>query len=115
MNTAGTSCRTGLRTLALAAGVLAAFLTSAAPVAAATAVPHTMTPSGNSAARAGEAFHCSSVEPDLPSLFAQNCNTSKWGPATDFTVVDRHNNKYYCQTGWVEGSLWLSGQDCRRS
>lgn len=32
------------------------------------------------------------------------------------TVIDRrNNNKYDCQTGWAEGSLWLQGQGCRRS
>ncbi|MFD7616318.1 hypothetical protein [Streptomyces sp. NPDC059802] len=116
MNTAGKSCRTGLRTLALAAGALAAFLTSAAPVAATTAAPRTTPPSGNSAARAGEVFQCSEVDPDLPNLFARDCNSGQWGPVSDFTVVDRRNNdKYYCQAGWSEGSLWLSGQGCRRS
>ncbi|MFB6507432.1 MULTISPECIES: hypothetical protein [unclassified Streptomyces] len=116
MNTAGKSCRTGLRNLALAAGALAVFLAAAAPVAAATAASRATAPSGSSAARAGEVIRCGSVEPDLPNLFAQNCATGHWGPLSDFTVVDgRNNNKYSCQTGWVEGSLWLQGQGCRRS
>ncbi|MFB6878955.1 hypothetical protein [Streptomyces sp. NPDC056323] len=109
-------CRTGLRNLALAAGALAAFLTAAAPVAAATAAPRATAPSGSSAARAGEVIRCNSIEPDLPSLFAQSCDTSQWGPLSGFTVVDRrNNNQYSCQNGWAEGSLWLQGQDCRRS
>ncbi|MEU2135008.1 hypothetical protein [Streptomyces sp. NPDC018352] len=116
MNTAGKSCRIGLRNLALAAGALVAFLTAAAPVAAATATPHATALSGNSQARAGEAFQCVRVEPSLPDLFAQNCDTDQWGPVTNFVVVDRrNNNKYSCQNGWVEGSVWVQGQGCRRS
>ncbi|GAA1345883.1 hypothetical protein GCM10009647_090490 [Streptomyces sanglieri] len=101
--------------MAIAACALAAFLTSAAPVAAATAAPRTTVPSGSSAAQAGEVFLCGEVDPDLPNLFKRNCNSGQWGPVSDFTVIDRRNNKYYCQTGWAEGSLWLQGQGCRRS
>ncbi|WP_439675296.1 hypothetical protein [Embleya sp. MST-111070] len=85
------------------AGVLVALLAGITTTAA-SAAP----------ARAGEVFQCASVSPDLPNLFANSCNTDRWGPVSDFVVTDQARNAWRCEQGWVEGSLWISGQGCRR-
>ncbi|MFI1585685.1 hypothetical protein [Embleya sp. NPDC020630] len=89
------------------AGVLIALLATAT-IAAGTA-------SATATARAGELFRCASVTPDLPNLYATSCDTDHWGPASHFVVVDQGSrNAWMCEQGWVEGSLWISGQNCRR-
>lgn len=71
-------------------------------------------PARASAERAGEMFVCEQVESRYPQVFGRNCNPGRWGPLSDFTVIDRRNdNTYHCRTGWAEGSLWANGQDCR--
>ncbi|MFE3199073.1 hypothetical protein [Embleya sp. NPDC059237] len=87
------------------AGVLVALL-AAAPITTAAATAPT---------RAGELFRCASVTPDLPNLYATSCDTDHWGPASDFVVADQSGrNAWMCEQGWVEGSLWISGRNCRR-
>ncbi|MDJ1131998.1 hypothetical protein [Streptomyces iconiensis] len=101
--------RTGRRFLASAP--LAVFLAVTAPVAtAAAAAPHTT-------AVQAQVFTCAQVDAtDLPSLFAQECTPSHWGPISNFVVVDRGSKaRYTCQSGWAEGSLWVQGQECRRT
>ncbi|MFE5736048.1 hypothetical protein [Streptomyces celluloflavus] len=98
--------RIGLRTLA--AGAVAAFLATAAPVTATAAASH-----GGAATRAGEKITCNSVDADGPNVFGRECNTGRWGPLEDFTIADHKGKAYRCETGWAEGSLWVSGQGCR--
>ncbi|MEU9619697.1 hypothetical protein ACIODT_28515 [Streptomyces sp. NPDC088251] len=113
MTTMQQARRTGRR--AFTAGALAAFLFVAAPVAASAAAPHTAR-AGSPAAQAREVFNCDQVDADLPNLFARQCNSDRWGPVSDFDVVDRSTKaRFHCRAGWAEGSLWLQGQDCRRA
>ncbi|MCG5216960.1 hypothetical protein [Streptosporangium sp. KLBMP 9127] len=95
---------------ALTVGAFAAALATAAP-AAASAAPHdapTM--------RAAETITCGEVSPDLPNVFGRDCDTGRWGPVSDVTIVDRNSQAaYHCQNGWAEGSLWVQGQACRRA
>ncbi|MFH8587348.1 hypothetical protein ACH4GP_23595 [Streptomyces celluloflavus] len=98
--------RTGLR--ALAAGAVAAFLATAAPVTATAASSH-----GGAATRAGEKITCNSLDVDGPNVFGRDCDTDRWGPLSDFTIADRNGRAFRCRTGWAEGSLWVIGQDCR--
>ncbi|MEV3984647.1 hypothetical protein [Nonomuraea sp. NPDC049758] len=65
-------------------------------------------------ARAGEVFTCQEVQAEMPELFARDCDTSHWGPLSDFVVTSRGRAVYRCTTGWAEGSLWIRGQGCRR-
>jgi hypothetical protein len=101
--------RTGLRTLA--AGAVAAFLATAAPVTATAASSHT---AAGAATRAGEVIRCGEVAADLPDVFGRNCDSDRWGPISGFTIADHNSGQSYrCRTGWVEGSLWVLGQDCQ--
>ncbi|MFE7607461.1 hypothetical protein [Streptomyces celluloflavus] len=100
--------RIGLRTLA--AGAVAAFLATAAPVTATAASSH-----GGAATRAGERIVCNSVDVDGPNVFGRDCDTDRWGPLEDFTIADGNGKAFRCQTGWAEGSLWVRGQNCRRA
>ncbi|MFG3530104.1 hypothetical protein ACGF8B_25660 [Streptomyces sp. NPDC047917] len=57
---------------------------------------------------------CSTVDADGPIVFGNTLNTNHWGPLSNFIISDR-NNKYSCQGGWAEGTLWVSGQNCRQA
>ncbi|MFF3261177.1 hypothetical protein ACFYWO_18630 [Streptomyces sp. NPDC002932] len=102
--------RSGRR--ALVAGA-ALFLAMAAP-AVAWAAPSQATAGHTAAApRAATAITCSELDQDLPNVFGRDCDSREWGPIADFTIADRSTgNKFQCRTGWAEGSLWVSGQDC---
>ena len=108
MNTPRPASRAGVRAIVLTAA--AAALTAGLPAAAWAAAP---------AARAAQqttatAITCNEVSPDLPNVFARDCDSATWGPLSDFTVTDRNSgDAYMCSTGWAEGSLWVSGQDCQ--
>ncbi|GGQ03498.1 hypothetical protein BKA00_004482 [Actinomadura coerulea] len=70
-------------------------------------------PARASAERAGEMFACELVEPRYPQVFGRNCDPGRWGPLSDFTVIDRRDDSTYrCRTGWAEGPPRVSGQSC---
>ncbi|MEU7858477.1 hypothetical protein [Nonomuraea sp. NPDC049141] len=99
---------TALATLAAAGAMVVIPLTTAH---AAGAVPHNAP-----TARSGEVIACQQVSAELPTVFGQNCDTSHWGPLSDFVIVDPSSRaSYRCESGWAEGSLWVRGQDCQRA
>ncbi|MFG2290750.1 hypothetical protein ACGFOU_32310 [Streptomyces sp. NPDC048595] len=113
VSTARNHRRRCLPALALAAGAFAAFQIAGAPMAQAAAAPHAPTRAGTSAVKAGEVIVCQDVQVEGPNVFARSCDSSSWGPLSDF-VVRGDNAAYQCQTGWAEGSLWVQGQNCRQ-
>ncbi|MEV4001032.1 hypothetical protein [Actinomadura sp. NPDC049753] len=71
-------------------------------------------PARAAAERAGEMFVCEQVESRYPQVFGRTCDPGRWGPLSDFTVIDRRDDSTYrCQTGWAEGPLRVSGQSCQ--
>ncbi|MER6952288.1 hypothetical protein ABT294_50600 [Nonomuraea sp. NPDC000554] len=91
-------------------GAFMAALATAAPAAAATTTLHNAP-----TIRAGEAIVCAEVTADLPTVFGRDCETSHWGPQSDFAIIDRRSRAaYHCATGWAESSLWVNGQGCRK-
>ncbi|MFD7596997.1 hypothetical protein ACFV6D_28695 [Kitasatospora sp. NPDC059812] len=64
--------------------------------------------------RVGEVIRCDEVNADGPSVMGRSCDSTTWGPLSDFVVMDRTSRAgYECQSGWAEGSLWVNGQGCR--
>ncbi|MFK0290493.1 hypothetical protein ACIQU6_08440 [Streptomyces sp. NPDC090442] len=116
MSTARKPLRTCLRaiTLTLAAGALAVIQIAGTPLAQAAAAPHTPTLTGASSLQAREVIVCEEARAELPNLFAQRCNSRCRGPLSDVVVVRGNDAAYYRLTGWVEGSTWPQGRDCRR-
>ncbi|WP_125646105.1 hypothetical protein [Nonomuraea sp. WAC 01424] len=80
-----------------------------------TAVPAVATTAGTAqAARAG-VFSCREVSAQLPDVFARSCDTTHWGPVSDFVIRDSNSGvSYFCRSGWAEGALWINGQNCRQ-
>jgi hypothetical protein len=102
--------RTGMR--ALVAGT-AVFLITAAPAAAWAATSQTATVRSADAPQAGTTITCNELDTDIPNVFGRECDNGQWGPIANFTIANRFTGeKYQCQTGWAEGSLWVSGQEC---
>ncbi|MFE4613367.1 hypothetical protein ACFRK5_34265 [Streptomyces niveus] len=101
MNILRTASRIGARAIVL--GITATALTAALP-AAAQAAP---------APRAAGTILCNSVDVDLPGVFGRECSSEQWGPISEFTVTNRESGeKFSCESGWSEGTLWLKGDGC---
>ena len=64
--------------------------------------------------RAGEVINCATLGAEGSSVLGNQCDTTRWGPISDFVITDG-KNAYFCQNGWAEGGLWVSGQDCRQA
>ncbi|MFD0402304.1 hypothetical protein ACFVHI_29980 [Kitasatospora sp. NPDC127121] len=64
--------------------------------------------------RVGEVIRCNEVNADLPNVMGRDCDSTTWGPLSNFTLIDRGSGgAYQCQSGWAEGGLWVNGQGCR--
>jgi hypothetical protein len=81
-----------------------------------TAASATATTAAARSPREERVISCRQVDDErLPSVFARECDTTHWGPLSDF-VIRRSGSRhaFFCRRGWAEGSLWVNGQDCRR-
>lgn len=93
---------------------LAAAGSLAALIAAATATTAAAAPRSQAASRAGEVITCASVDTgSLPQVLGTQCDTSAWGPLSNFTIRDGSGKAFTCAAGWAEGGLWVQGQECR--
>jgi hypothetical protein len=91
-----------------AAAAAAAVMAAVAPTVAWAA--------GSAPQTASAVIRCAVLEVDLPNVQGQDCDTQQWGPLQNFTIQNRDSGPVFqCQTGWAEGTLWVSGQDCRQT
>ncbi|MEV0675166.1 hypothetical protein AB0I60_01450 [Actinosynnema sp. NPDC050436] len=58
---------------------------------------------------------CGELEADGRTVFGYDCDTEHWGGLASFTLTGANGQAYRCRQGWAEGSLWVRGDDCRRS
>ncbi|MGW3053844.1 hypothetical protein, partial [Kitasatospora sp. NPDC001175] len=44
---------------------------------------------GTPGKRVGEVIQCHEVSHELPTVFGRSCDSTAWGPLSDFTLIDR--------------------------
>ncbi|MEV7924701.1 MULTISPECIES: hypothetical protein [unclassified Kitasatospora] len=103
-----------MKRLLLAAGMATAVLSLTGVGAAGAADGADGGVHGAPGKRVGGVIRCDEVSSEPPNVFGRSCDSTTWGPLSDFVVMDRTTRAaYQCQTGWAEGSLWVNGQNCR--